>query len=341
MNKKNAAMMPIAFGALLIAGTSGSLGSRGAWSFRAPMPSPRQEVATVLLAGKIYVAGGMDQSCCNALDDFTAYDIASDSWTTLANLPLALNHVGLAAMDGKVYLIGGLYSEVGPGPLSISDQVWEYDVAASDWTRRANILHATWAPAVVTYAGKIYVFGGSETLSWSDQSNQVEETQCYDPLQDSWTDDCTPMPVARNHIQAVVVGHHAYISPGRHVSSVFGDANLSRYDFWTDTWTELAPLPNFDRSGGGLAHVGNRLYFIGGEGSGSTGLEKVHAYHIPSDTWVETDSLLSGVHGVWAVAQGDQIFVPGGGSIEGVRPEADNQVYELMHFPPAVRRARY
>src|SRR3989304_7446063 len=90
----------------------------GHWVKKAPMPTPRTEVAVAELLGKIYVVGGLGG------DGRTVemYDPRTDRWEVKAPLPTALHHTSLVALGGKVYVIGG-YS-AGWRPASTT---YEYD----------------------------------------------------------------------------------------------------------------------------------------------------------------------------------------------------------------------
>ena len=63
-------------------------------------------MATVLWNGVIYVAGGYEWSD-GRLDTLYAYDIASDTWSTLAPMPQALSYPGFGVINGKLYIAGG------------------------------------------------------------------------------------------------------------------------------------------------------------------------------------------------------------------------------------------
>src|SRR5207249_11859868 len=72
----------------------------------------------------VYCADG------NGTNAFAAYDIASDTWTSLAPDPLADNHYGSAsgAFNGKVFVAGGFIFGAG------SAQVDVYDIASNTWS---------------------------------------------------------------------------------------------------------------------------------------------------------------------------------------------------------------
>lgn len=56
------------------------------WRTRASMPTPRLEAGAAVINGKVYVVGGFSGS---ALTTTEAYDPATDTWTTRADMPTA------------------------------------------------------------------------------------------------------------------------------------------------------------------------------------------------------------------------------------------------------------
>jgi len=121
---------------------------------------------------------------------------------------------------------------------------------------------------------------------------------------------------------AVRIGTQVYVSPGRTANAADqADRRFHRYDLVQNVWTELAPLPEFYRSGSAMAQVYGTLYLIGGEGSGSV-LNKVHAYDSVSNAWRRVPDLPEGRHGMGAVTLGSAVYVPGGGFQNGIGPSA-------------------
>src|SRR3990172_11465562 len=75
----------------------------GQWVKKAPMPTPRTEVAVAQLSGKIYVVGGLGGDGRVV----EAYDPRADRWEVKAPLPTPLHHTSLVALRGELYVIGG------------------------------------------------------------------------------------------------------------------------------------------------------------------------------------------------------------------------------------------
>jgi N-acetylneuraminic acid mutarotase len=54
--------------------------------------------------GKLYIGGGQNASGCR--QDFYAYDIATNTWTTLPNHPNTHSDGWAVAYNGKIYVTG-------------------------------------------------------------------------------------------------------------------------------------------------------------------------------------------------------------------------------------------
>src|SRR3954471_9381403 len=82
------------------------------WVTLASQNEPRQEMAVAELNGRIYAIGGFRAGSTRA-NTVEAYDPTSDSWQTMAPLPIGLNHPLAATAGGHIYVIGG-HPESGP-----------------------------------------------------------------------------------------------------------------------------------------------------------------------------------------------------------------------------------
>src|SRR5688500_16062374 len=67
----------------------------------------RTEVAAARVGRHIYVIGGFEQQSAATTVATERYDIGSDRWKRVADLPVALNHAAAATYRGDVYVVGG------------------------------------------------------------------------------------------------------------------------------------------------------------------------------------------------------------------------------------------
>lgn len=130
--------------------------------------------------GRIYVFGGRDESeTPQVLANVERYDPATNTWTTLADLPAARSGSGAAVgPDGRIYVGGGI--DQSNQALANVDR---YDPATNTWTTMAGLPTARWRPGVVTGAdGAIYALGGS-----GPSFEYLASVDRYDPATDTWS----------------------------------------------------------------------------------------------------------------------------------------------------------
>ena len=92
--------------------------ARAAWSAVASLPTPRShfEGATFVHHGRIVIVGGRNNTRWRplnrvALADVTTYDPATDAWTELPALPLALQSTCGQVIDGRLIVTNGCVME--------------------------------------------------------------------------------------------------------------------------------------------------------------------------------------------------------------------------------------
>lgn len=284
------------------------------WSTRAPMPSPRQEVAVAELDGKMYVLGGMGAGWTVA----EAYDPAADTWRTLAPLPVGRNHAAAAGVDGRVYVFGGYESQNTTRP---GASVFAYDLATDVWTRMADMPTPRGSPVAGVIDGKVYVAGGARGQS-------VADFAVYDPASDSWA-VLPPMPTPRDHAAAVVIDGRMYVAGGRRPGN-FTLATLETYDPAANAWRQLAPMPT-GRSGNAGAAVGGCLYSFGGEGASDQpgGVFRENEVYDPrSDGWEAAPPMPTPRHGIGAAVFDGIVFIAGGATLQGLGQTAVHEAFQ-------------
>ncbi len=277
--------------------------SGGEWQTLAFMPSERQELATAVLDGKIYVIAGYGPDG-RSTDTVEVYNPATDTWASAHPLPGATNHNSAAVAAGKLYVFG-----VGP-----TRRTFVYDPANDSWSDVAltNFPHTSTA-AVGVINDKIYVAGGSG-------ANQ-NELEVYDPVANTWT-NLPPMRVQRHHCAGGVINGKFYVVGGR--PSQMASTALEVYDPQSNAWTTLSSMPT-GRSGIAAGVVGGELYVFGGEGSGI--FPQVEVYNPTTNTWRRIQDMPTPRHGMWASVIGNRIYLAGGSVEEGLAPGPLNEVF--------------
>ncbi|MEO8609424.1 MAG: kelch repeat-containing protein [Chloroflexota bacterium] len=271
--------------------------TQGGWTQGAPMPTRRSELASALLDGNIYVAGGIGENWTTRTE-VERYSIAANTWKTVAPLPIGLNHLGMAALDGHLYVTGG-YTDVN----FTVDQTatYAYDPSANAWTRLADMPAPRAAHAMVAADGKLYVIGGV--------GPRATETWSYDPAADSWDASLPAMPIPREHLASVSFGELFYGIGGRADGNNLG--TFSQYEIPFSRWSE--PLPNLPTPRGGLtaAAIDGIIHVTGGEAfdpSATFAQHEVFKY----GEWTTAEPLPIARHGLTSAAYQGRWYVIGG-----------------------------
>ena len=190
-------------------GTVFALEPSGSWERRRSMPEGTHRGASgvTVAGGKLYVAGGFRGS---AVDDFSAYDPATDRWTVLADLPVAADHLVAGAIDGIVYAAGGRGGSIA----SHRPRLDAYDPAIGRWSARASMPTSRAGAAAAVLDGRLYVFGGEG--NGADATGVFSETESYDPSEDRWRTHA-PMRTPRHGTGAAAVGGTIHVPGGADV----------------------------------------------------------------------------------------------------------------------------
>jgi N-acetylneuraminic acid mutarotase len=284
-----------------------SLPAGGTWRSLSAMPAPRQELATAVLNGKIFVIAGFD-GAGQPTDSVFIYDPSTDRWSSGAPLPIENHHPGAAVARGTLFAFGGL-----------SNRTFAYDPAPDAWkdVAPARFRHGD-TPAVAVLDDRIYVAGGTGA---GMIGNEVES---YDPATDSWT-TLAPMRVPRNHCAGGFIGGRFYVAGGR--PGVGAESALEAYDPRADVWTTLPSMPT-GRSGVAAAAVNGRLYVFGGEGARIFG--EVEVFDPVTNAWSRLSAMPTPRHGIFASAIGSSVYLPGGATSPGFAATRINEVFEVQ-----------
>lgn len=169
------------------------------WSTLAPMPTARAAAAAAVVGNAIYVMGGRTASAPGGggeLATVERYDIATDTWSTVASLPSARSDFTAIAHGGKIYVFGGF----APGFVVIAD-VDVYNPTKDNWSTAPTDMPTPRASLMVGKVGNnAYVIGGR------DGSGLTGVNEVYNITKDTWSTD-TPMPAGQEVGETGVYSH--------------------------------------------------------------------------------------------------------------------------------------
>jgi len=222
-------------GVILVGGTVNSTTemymfkpSTGEWILKNPMPTDRNTLSCALLDGKIYVAGGLH--CINGvpnyngLKTFEVYNIATETWSTLPDMPTYRWGLSVVAFDGKIYVFGGR------GLVNRPTAVDVYNPQDSSWTSVTNIPTPRYQLATCVIDSNIYAIDGWYSSSTGPIYDTVE---VYNPITDVWTPG-TSMPVSVAMLDGYALDGKIYMYGGSYTTH----PNIGISDIW-----EFTPSP--------------------------------------------------------------------------------------------------
>ncbi|MCR9143970.1 MAG: DUF6519 domain-containing protein [bacterium] len=214
------------------------------WNAR-PLPEEYGASPVVVLDGKVHFLGSYRESSA-FITTHTVFDPATESYSTLADVPEALQYAFAAAIDGKIYMVGGSDSAATP-----NTDTHIYDPATNTWSTGAPLPDGDVITVGGVINGKIYLVGATDRL--------LHE---YDPVGDAWA-ALSQSPREHTNGMAAVINNQLYLMGGVASGSSVHVLETDVYDPDTDDWTLAAPIPDGRYGAGAVAHAGE-IYLLGG-----------------------------------------------------------------------------
>ena len=186
----------------------------------APFTTATWAQAAAYLSGKIYRVAGCGGNCASFVNSVEAYDIASNTWASVATYPQSVGWLSVVAANGYLWGLGG---NLGTETAS----TYRYDPAANTWNDAAiTDLPATrWGMTAGILNNKLIVAGGYS-------ANNVVNTAVTLDLS-APTGAWAPLPTllqARARNDGGVLGSALYVVGGREIGGGFnGNNDNQRY----------------------------------------------------------------------------------------------------------------
>jgi N-acetylneuraminic acid mutarotase len=273
------------------------------WMTKSPAPSDRGMVGLgqVQIGSILYSVGGASDSYI-PLGTLESYDMATDTWTTLAPMNTPRYGHGVAAEGGLIYAFGSS---------NMDSSAESYHPMSNTWTYIAPMPVPQGYNFGASLNGKVYSFGGQ----LSPYSNHCYE---YDPVSNTWTRKAD-LPATRKMAAAVgdPISGKIYVFGGV-VGGVNPSASVIAYDPITDTWTSEGNMPSARFYPGACVDPAGDFYVVGG-GSNFPSLPVLN-----NNTWVGTAAPPNVSISLVPVSP-PIIIPPGGGSFNYTITVTNNQ----------------
>jgi hypothetical protein len=224
----------------------------GKYTELAPMPRPLNHVGVVAYRSDLYVLGGYGRRVAsNTSKDFYRYDLVTDTWSRLPDLPQPRAAMAAGVIGDRLYVAGGARNGV---PL---DETYAYDFRSGRWTRLANMHSRREHVGEAVLDGKLYVLGGRAPGSLA-----VNAAERFDPATDGW-ERLAPMPVPSGGLAAIEEGGKVIAVAGGNDGAGTVTGAVQEFDPASGEWTRLPDLRTA-RHGHGVALLDDMIWVFGG-----------------------------------------------------------------------------
>jgi N-acetylneuraminic acid mutarotase len=226
------------------------------WSDGPDLPMPLHHANAVSDGTTIYVLGALGNNFVALAGVYRLNPATDTQWTTLAPMTTGRERGAAVAdiIDGKIYVAGGFRQ------LQASALLDVYDPGTNMWAQRADLPATRDHACGAAIAGQLHFVGGRTVQTNSPRP----DVWSFDPGTNMWTPRA-PMPTGRGGMGCGAIGNKLYATGGEGnpavQSGVFPD--VEAFDPATNTWTELAAMPNPKHGVGGAVWNG-ALYLCGG-----------------------------------------------------------------------------
>ncbi len=266
------------------------------WKKLASFPNTTSGAEPIVLNNNIYYIPS-SYAPRSITSDFYKYDIPTDTWNKLSNMPEAKGNLAVAEASGKIYAIGGGWTKTN----------YEYTPETDTWQTLDSMPTARQHIDCGVVDNKVYVIGGITSFKNISQKNEM-----YNPKTNSWSEK-TPIPTLRNNPAIVTKDDLIYVIGGAGSERSIWEtiATVECYNPKTDEWTTKAEMP-IKLFKPGAVVIDDKIFVLGGQDQKGKSLSSVLIYDIESDTWENTTALpqINCFAGYTAV--GNKIYMIGG-----------------------------
>ena len=281
------------------------------WNTEASAPVGLAEAMSVGVSGIMYVVGGYNVSTPNylATTDAEAYDVATNTWSSIAPLPEPLTHSGIASDGSNIYVAGGYVTNYSTQEQTFgTTDVWKYNIATNTWSAFVSLPQPRGAGTMVIFSDELFYFGGVDPSRTGHTDLWALNLASSNP---QWT-AMSPMPATRNHMAGEVLDGMIYAVGGQPATNDSDPAaDVFMYDPSTNDWTSVASLPT-PLSHMAVGVIAGRIVVAGGTQTNDLPLDNVYSYDPSTDTWTEQTPIPSPRLAPVGAVIGDEFIVTTG-----------------------------
>lgn len=212
------------------------------WTLLASMPTPRSDLASVVLPDDSVLALGGSDNTSAISDVIEQFFPQNNTWSTYpTTLPMPRENYGAAILKGELYVIGGLTKRSPDGAtasvdvLNLSTMKWRTGPALP------QVLTGHRAVALPNDMG-ILVIGGFTYTNPFQMNDYHKDTLILTPATGIWRQTTTSLPYRMANIGAVVApkASRAFVLGGGELMPAY--TYVSAFDLQTEQWQEVGNM---------------------------------------------------------------------------------------------------
>jgi N-acetylneuraminic acid mutarotase len=242
----------------------------------------RDDGVAFVINNKAYCGSGLMVGWSLA-NDFYCLDLATETWTPIANMPVGEERQYACAFTNGVdaYVFGGE-----AGGIDKKD-MWMYMPAMNGWmASTAKPGNGVRGAACFVIGSGAYIIGGAYSTT-----NAINEVWTYNMSTFGWTQK-NNLPFNCWRSSAASVGGKGYLLFGRDVNGRFRK-ELHEYDPVADSWTLISNFPGAGRAYATMQNINNELVVFGGLDTLNNYYNDIWSYNITSSTWTQLPTMPS------------------------------------------------
>lgn len=244
----------------------------------------RDDGVAFVINNKAYCGSGLQVGWVLA-GDFYAFDLATETWSTVASLPAGeQRQYACGFTDGTNGFIFG-----GEAFGSDLNDLWMYSPATNSWTAKAskpgNGVRGASCFVIGTMA---YIVGGAFTTN-----DAINEVWAYDMVTDTWTQK-NNLPITNWRGSATSAKGKGYLLYGMNSAYAYS-RYLYEYDPTGDNWTYKSTFagPGTGKVYANMQAINDDLVVFAGKDSLNACNNQLWTYNLISNSWLSVSTLTS------------------------------------------------
>jgi N-acetylneuraminic acid mutarotase len=296
----------------------------GSWTGIANTPEGVRYHATAYHNGNIYQIGG-ETGWWTFIGTVRRYNIASNTWSSVAALPTAVYGAQAVTIGDNIYVIGGSQCTEDPGDGcsagGFSNAVQILDAVGGTWsTDTTDPLPTPLAyPCVSTNGSRIFVAGGQTAAGPVSNTLYI-----YDPAAAAgsrWTSGAT-LTTARAYASCAAINGNVYVAGGWTGGTAYINS-VEVYNIAGGTWSAGPAMPVAAAPFGGgdlgwfLVTFGSYVSWDATNGTTYTCVVETYALNTNTNTWAQVADLPRCLYGTDGVSDNAVFYDITGRTNEG------------------------